>query len=231
MPVPLDRKKQIDAICDRFELAWRSPERPEIEQYLELLPAPGRGQLLAELLASELALRQRQNEPCDPDDYTRRFPEHAEIVAEVFRQSRPQAAVDPVAYSRQCLAIVEAVRLRLESESRGGAMPDSSEHTRNLTNQLVRRTLHNPPALAAPADEQLWLPIIQTCSRLRTFDPQGAETVIRSLLAAFPPSRRMILNDVLLGHATDKTAARNSVTQRTVTNTVLAATRLLEQLC
>ena len=58
----LSLKRQIDAICDRFEEAWSAGKQPRIEDYLSSLPGSERGQLFQELLASELAIRQ----PVDP---------------------------------------------------------------------------------------------------------------------------------------------------------------------
>ena len=88
---------------------------PRLEEYLELLPSPDRGPLLAELLASELAMRRQHNEACDRDEYALRFPQHSDVVFEIFRQS--QVGADPAAFGQRCLEIIQSVRSHLQTET------------------------------------------------------------------------------------------------------------------
>ncbi len=52
--LPLDAEERIDAICLRFEDAWKAGQRPRVEQYLSGVPQPQRSQLFQELLRVEL---------------------------------------------------------------------------------------------------------------------------------------------------------------------------------
>jgi serine/threonine protein kinase/Tfp pilus assembly protein PilF len=78
--VQLSPQRRIDAICDRFEVAWRAGESPRIEDYLDGWPEPERANLFWELLAVELELRRGIGEVPTPEEYRARFPEQSEVV-------------------------------------------------------------------------------------------------------------------------------------------------------
>jgi hypothetical protein len=82
--LPLGVLAQIDRICNRFEAAWDSGERPRIEDYLGAVVAAYRSALLRDLLAAELAARRRRGEWPQERDYGNRFPADATVVAAVF---------------------------------------------------------------------------------------------------------------------------------------------------
>ncbi len=92
MPNPDDQtlafseQEKIDQIADQFEDAIRSGRKPEIEDYLSDFTGD-RLQLLRELLAIEIELRQAAGIPVCEDDYLNRFPDghagHA-VVASVL---------------------------------------------------------------------------------------------------------------------------------------------------
>ena len=84
------RSRELDAIRDQFELAWTDVDRPRIEDFLNLPPPTDRRSLFAELLASELALRGCRNEICNPADYTQRFPQYLDVVAEIFKAKQAE---------------------------------------------------------------------------------------------------------------------------------------------
>src|SRR5689334_12415817 len=86
---------QADAICDRFECAWRAGERPHIEDYLEADPGPGRPVLFRELLAAELELRHGEGERTDPREYAARFPAFRALIGLVFAESDTRPAPGP----------------------------------------------------------------------------------------------------------------------------------------
>jgi serine/threonine protein kinase/O-acetyl-ADP-ribose deacetylase (regulator of RNase III) len=88
-------------VCQAFEAAWQAvcPEqgRPRIEDYLTTVDAAGRGPLLRELVRVELHYR-RAERPA-PDEYRRRFPEHAHLLGPLCEvrpaaQGRPASAGD-----------------------------------------------------------------------------------------------------------------------------------------
>ncbi len=67
--------RRVDAVCDRFETAWKTGRRPTIEDYLGELPQPELAVLRRELLLVEVDHRCRGGETPGPDDYRERFPD------------------------------------------------------------------------------------------------------------------------------------------------------------
>jgi serine/threonine-protein kinase len=92
-----DELGRLDAVCDRFEDAWREGRRPRIEDDLHAVPPPARSGLLRDLLVLELAYRRRTGERPSPHDYHARFPDDPAAVDEAFRA----AAETPTARPRR----------------------------------------------------------------------------------------------------------------------------------
>jgi serine/threonine protein kinase len=67
--------RRIDQACDDFESAWRSGERPFVDDVLGDFPEAARGSLLNELLPIEIAWRLKSGETPSADSYLFRFPE------------------------------------------------------------------------------------------------------------------------------------------------------------
>ena len=86
--LPLADRKRIDGICDRFEVAWRAGERPDLGSFLSGLSGPAQARLFRDLLALDVEYRAGLGERPSADDYHARFPEHAEIVDAVFTPTR-----------------------------------------------------------------------------------------------------------------------------------------------
>ena len=84
----VDLAKQIDAMCDHFEAGWKLGIRPRIEDYLSAVEDARRPRILRELLFVELACRGRIHEQPRADEYSKRFPGHAELVDGVFSAAR-----------------------------------------------------------------------------------------------------------------------------------------------
>jgi eukaryotic-like serine/threonine-protein kinase len=61
--------EEIDRLCDRFEAAWRSGDRPRFEDYLPAGDGPFRKALEGELVAIELEWRRRRAGPQPWDDH------------------------------------------------------------------------------------------------------------------------------------------------------------------
>ncbi len=78
--LPLPERLQIDAICDRFEAAWRAGEAPDLADFLTVTHGPAHDRLFRELLALDLEFRLEQGETPEADTYLSRFPEHCETV-------------------------------------------------------------------------------------------------------------------------------------------------------
>lgn len=75
---------RLEEICDRFEAAWKSGQRPRLEEFLPDQSEPARAEFLYELLQVELRFRRRADEQPTLDEYRPRFPQDAELLAEVF---------------------------------------------------------------------------------------------------------------------------------------------------
>jgi serine/threonine protein kinase len=87
--LPSSAAARVDAVCDRFEDAWLSGQRPRIEDALGDAPQPERAELLRQLLRVELFYRRRDGERPVPDEYCCRFPQHAELIRGVFAEPEP----------------------------------------------------------------------------------------------------------------------------------------------
>src|SRR5437899_12996168 len=85
----LDAARRIDAVCDRFEAAWRSGARPRAEDYLGNVPADTVAELLGELLGLELHYRRAAGEAPAEAEYRARFPGQEAAVARAFRDDAP----------------------------------------------------------------------------------------------------------------------------------------------
>jgi anti-anti-sigma factor len=92
---PLSLAKRVDESCDRFEKVWKGGRGPRIEDYLADVPEPDRVPLLRELLALEIELRRDGGERPTPEEYTPRFPAHAELIHAAFANSPRDAGGAP----------------------------------------------------------------------------------------------------------------------------------------
>lgn len=85
----LAEARLIHQLCERFEAAWRSGERPRAEDSLAELPGPPSPKLVEELLALEIELRRERGERPIAFEYLARFPERREVVAALFADAPP----------------------------------------------------------------------------------------------------------------------------------------------
>jgi WD40 repeat protein/tetratricopeptide (TPR) repeat protein len=72
--LPLAGARRINAVCNRFEEAWRAGQRPRIEEYLGDLTEPERSLLLRELIALEIHYRWQAGEKPGVAEYRAHFP-------------------------------------------------------------------------------------------------------------------------------------------------------------
>jgi tetratricopeptide (TPR) repeat protein/tRNA A-37 threonylcarbamoyl transferase component Bud32 len=70
----LAQARHTDQVCLLFEAAWKTGQRPRIEDYLREMPEPGRSALLRELIPLEADYRRLAGETPRPEDY-QRFPD------------------------------------------------------------------------------------------------------------------------------------------------------------
>jgi serine/threonine protein kinase/tetratricopeptide (TPR) repeat protein len=71
----------VERLADQLARGWRAGRRPRVEEVLAPLPAlAGRADVVLELLAEEVRLREEAGEPPDADELLRRFPRWPEQV-------------------------------------------------------------------------------------------------------------------------------------------------------
>jgi WD40 repeat protein len=87
--LPPDALERVDALCERFEAAWKSGTPPALPEYLAAVSARGRAALLAELLALEREYRRRRDEAPIAEDYARLLPDHATLVRRLWAEGAP----------------------------------------------------------------------------------------------------------------------------------------------
>ncbi len=89
---------RIDVLCDEFESAWRSGDRPDLRAYLNRVDPEGQARLFVELILVDWELRSSQHDQPTWNDYQSRFPDFAEQIETVrFVQQlegAPSAAAD-----------------------------------------------------------------------------------------------------------------------------------------
>src|SRR4051812_17931123 len=73
--LPLSLEERVDAVCLRYEQAWKAGGRPRPEDFLGGAAGPERPALLRELIALEVEYRRRLGEDPRPEEYRGRFPE------------------------------------------------------------------------------------------------------------------------------------------------------------
>ena len=87
--VDLRLLEAVNVLCEQFERDWRAGRRPSAEMLLESRGDVPAALLLQSLLPLERALRRDSGEAPELDEYTQRFPEHAELVARTLGDGRP----------------------------------------------------------------------------------------------------------------------------------------------
>jgi serine/threonine-protein kinase len=95
--LPLELARRVDQVCTAFEAAWKTGQRPRIEDYLPAGPAADRAARLRELVPLEAEYRRRAGDDPQPEEYARRFPDldPAWLAAAVAAGRWPVSASDP----------------------------------------------------------------------------------------------------------------------------------------
>ena len=76
--LPVVRMRLLDSICDQFERAWRSGERPRIADFLVKVSGDDRQELARQLIDVDIEQRMAAGLSPSLDDYRAEFPELAE---------------------------------------------------------------------------------------------------------------------------------------------------------
>jgi eukaryotic-like serine/threonine-protein kinase len=72
---PKELQLLIDRVCNEFQSAWQSDRHVPLENIVAQLDAEYRPEVLSELVALEVELRQLAGELPTETEYARRFPE------------------------------------------------------------------------------------------------------------------------------------------------------------
>jgi serine/threonine protein kinase len=83
---------ELDQVCDRFERAWKEGRQPALEQFLA--GSSDCATLLRELLVLELTYRALRGDNCQPEEYQRRFPDRAALIADVFAELNAKSTIE-----------------------------------------------------------------------------------------------------------------------------------------
>ncbi len=111
----LTHRRELDAVCDRFDDAWRYGEEAQLEDYLAGWERLQQDYLVRELLRIELEYRSRRGERPELETFERRLPEFVETVRSTFweiaRTTLParepaSPTVRPAARDREDSAVV-----------------------------------------------------------------------------------------------------------------------------
>jgi WD40 repeat protein len=96
--LPVAAQLHMNAVCDRFEAAWRDGVRPRVRDFLGEVKGRERKALLRELVLLDVHYRRRRGEQCRPEDYRAFLPAlDAAWLARVLAAPPPQAEVGTLA--------------------------------------------------------------------------------------------------------------------------------------
>jgi serine/threonine-protein kinase len=82
--LPVGLAARLDPVCDEFELAWLSGQRPQLEAFLPRVDEDDRPHLLAELLSLEIEQRNHLGEHPEVAEYHERLPGYGSVIKRVF---------------------------------------------------------------------------------------------------------------------------------------------------
>lgn len=128
-----DLSSGLQRLVDRFEDAWQSGERPQINDYLPP-EDPDRRTLLVELVHVDLERRLKVGETARVEQYLERYPELAVdqavvlnlLASEFALRRRSEPALTPDEYLHRFPSLGEALRARLGTNQPDSSSPDST---------------------------------------------------------------------------------------------------------
>jgi tetratricopeptide (TPR) repeat protein len=150
----LSAERRIDAVCRRFEDAWKAGASPAAEAFLGEVGEDEQGALLRELLRVELHYRGRKGERPAAEEYRRRFPAHQGLIAALLGPGAGESptvqggTVDHVTTPQGGPAPPEAGGLG-EELGRGGmavVYRRRDAFGRDVATKVIRPGLHGDPA-------------------------------------------------------------------------------------
>jgi eukaryotic-like serine/threonine-protein kinase len=146
---------RIDEICDQFEAAWKTGERPCIEDYLARGDASDRAVLLRELVILDLFWRKRAGEHPEPREYLESLPDKNDVtsIVDAFvhdARARPRFTKQAEPFARGGLGAVfraydeELHRVVALKTIRGERAHDPQSQARFLREAEITGQLEHP---------------------------------------------------------------------------------------
>ncbi|MHC4400588.1 MAG: hypothetical protein ACYTG0_13005, partial [Planctomycetota bacterium] len=90
----------VEEVCDQFDGAWKSGQRPALAAYLSMVAEAQREPLLRQLLLLDFEYRHQLGERPTPQDYCRQLPGHAELIDRLLSGRREPAESSSEAETR-----------------------------------------------------------------------------------------------------------------------------------
>ena len=134
----------IEVVCERFETSCRQGERPAIESLLANWEEPERSKLLSELLLLELNDAGQNGETLVSHVYENRFPEHRQVVRDVFDRWLTSRSAETVSVVGDTLDMnSEFGQLRLHAQGGLGMVfrADDRRLSREVAVKFIRSNL------------------------------------------------------------------------------------------
>jgi serine/threonine protein kinase len=135
----------IQTECVRFESAWKSGTRPKLEEFLAGWDEPERSKLLCELLLLELDFISADGETLAPQFYANRFPDHQDVIADVFSNWSSSRADDTLAEFGNTTLVMQSQFAELRMHAQGGLgvvyRAGERELSRDVAIKFIRSTL------------------------------------------------------------------------------------------
>jgi tetratricopeptide (TPR) repeat protein len=149
-PLSLSLARRINAVCNRFELAWQAGPQPRLEDFLGDTPEPERSALLRELIALDIDYRRQAGENPTAEEYHARFPALAPPTGASTVQDSPSPADGTADLRPGAAATTQAGRYQLGVEIGQGGMgavlqAHDPELDRDLAIKVLRQELQDQP--------------------------------------------------------------------------------------
>ena len=134
----------IERVCAQFESTCKAGQQPPIEDFLSNWEEPERSKLFSELLFLELDYASQRGETLVPQVYESRFPDHHNVVKDVFERWIGARKPDTVTGSADTLVMKSQFgQLRLHAEGGLGMVfrADDKRLSREVAVKFIRSTL------------------------------------------------------------------------------------------